>query len=165
MVTLLIFSIIFAALFRVLSAGRTTWYLGDVEVELSQEIRRALIPMEKELRQSGSSVVSGVPSDGNYYTSITFKIPEDIDGDGDVVTGTGGIEWSNAITYLRNSSNQIIRSTTSGATVLANHISSLQFKRTLGEADLIWIYITAQKTTTNNRTIQVTINSEVKMRN
>lgn len=163
MVTVLIFSLIFAAVFMLLTGGQASWYTGDVQIELTQEIRKALLTVDKELRQTASSVISDVPADGDYYISITFRIPKDIDDDGDVISAIGTMEWSDNINYSLNANNQIIRTYPLGISVLANNISVLRFRRP--EPDIIEIYITAQKTTILGRNLQTSIMSSLKLRN
>lgn len=165
LITVFIFSLIFMAMFGVLSVGVGSWHTDDVEAGLNQELRKTLMVMNKQLRQSRTSVVTGVPADDNYYTSITFKVPEDVDGDGDVIDSLGNIEWSGDINYSLNANNQIIRSTQSGSSILANNISSLQFRRPAGNPDIIEIYITAQKATSMGRNLGSSIASSVRMRN
>lgn len=165
LVVVLIFSFIFMALFMVLAGGQSAWYTGDVQIELNQEIRKAIFTMDRQLRQTRTSVISGVPADDNYYTTITFKVPQDLDGDGDVIDSLGNLEWSGDITYSLNANNQIIRSTLSGSSILANNISSLQFRRPYGNPEIVQIYITAQKTTVLGRNLQAGIMSSVKVRN
>lgn len=165
LVSILIFSFIFIAIFNILSSGQASWYTADVQIELQQEIRKALMVMNTQLRQSGSSVISGVPADDNYYTSITFKIPQDLDGDGDVIDSIGNIEWSNNITYSLDS-NRILRTVEGGATsILANQISNLRFLRPSGAPNIIEIGITAQKDNVFGRSLQLGVSSSVKMRN
>lgn len=148
-----------------LAAGQSSWYTGDVQIELNQEIRKALLTINKELRQSASSVISDVPPDDFYYTSITFRVPQDTDGDGDVISATGSMEWSDDINYSLNANNQIVRLTTSGSSILANNISNLQFRRLSGNPDIIEIYITAEKSTVPGRDLTAGITSSIKLRN
>lgn len=164
MVTILIFSLIFAAVFMLLTGGEASWYTGDVQIELNQEIRKALLTVNKELRQTASSVISDVPADGDYYTSITFRIPEDIDGDGDVISAIGTIEWSDNINYSLNANNQIIRSVSgTPQAVLANNISELTFTRP--NPRVVQIYIKARKSTLTGRNLEAEITSSLKLRN
>lgn len=165
MVTLLISSLMFTALFIVLSSGRNSWYIGDAQVRLNEEMRKPLLTINKELRQSRPSEITGVPADDNFYTSITFKVPEDTDNDGDVIDAAGNVEWSENITYALNANNQIVRSAPSGTSVLANNISSLQFRRPSGNPSAIQIYITANTTTVSGRNLQSNIMSSVNLRN
>lgn len=165
LITVAIFSLIFMAIFAVLTIGESSWYSGDISVELNQEIGRALLTMTRQLRQSRSTVISNVPADDTYYNSITFKVPQDIDGDGDVINSSGNMEWSQNISYSLNENKQIIRSTASGSSILANNIFSLQFKRFSGNDDVIQIYIIARKVTARRRSLESSIISSVKMRN
>lgn len=165
MVAVFIFSLIFAAIFMVLSSGEISWYIGDARVLLNQEIRKPLLTINKELRQSRASVISGVPADDNFYNTITFKLPEDTDGDGDVVDGLGNMEWSQDITYSLSANNQIIRTAASGSSVLASNISTLQFMRPAGNPDTVQINIAAQKKAVTGRNLQSGITTSIKMRN
>lgn len=165
MVTTFLVLLIFTALFMVLAGGRASWYTGEAQVGLNEEIRKPLLTINRELRQSRTSQISGVPADDNFYTQITFKLPEDTDGDGDVIDASGNIEWSGNINYALNADNQIIRSAPSGSSILANSIFNLQFMRPSGNPNTIQIYIGAQKTTVTGRTLQSNITSSVKLRN
>ena len=165
LITVAIFSLIFMAIFAVLTIGESSWYSGDISVELNQEIGRALLTMTRQLRQSRSTVISNVPANDTYYNSITFKVPQDIDGDGDVINSSGNMEWSQNFSYSLNENKQIIRSTESGTSILANNIFSLQFKRFSGNDDVIQIYIIARKVTVRRRSLESSIISSVKMRN
>lgn len=158
LVAVLIFSFISAAIFMVLSVGKASWYTGDAEIELNQEMRKALMIMNGQLRQSSSAVISGVPANDNYYTSITFKMPEGVDSD-------GSIDWSEDINYSLNANHQIISLNAGASSILANNITSLQFRRPSGNPDIIEIYIIAQKNTAGGRSLQDSITSSVKMRN
>lgn len=165
LVSVFIFSLLFAALFMVLYGGQASWYTADTQTEVNQKARRPVLTMVKELRQTRSSEIIDVPADGNNYNTITFKIPEDVDGDGDVIDALGRIEWSGNINYSLNADNQIIRTTPSGPLVLADNISSLQFMRPVGSSDVIQISVTAQKNTVWGRNLESTISSSFKMRN
>ncbi len=165
MVTVFISALIFAALFVVLSAGRSSWYTGDTQVRLNEEMRKPLLTMNRELRQTRASEISGVPADNNFYTTITFKLPEDVDSDGDVIDALGNMEWSGNINYSLNAANQIMRSTLSSSSILANSISNLQFRRPSGNPNIIQVYITAQQNTISGRNLQSNIMSSIKLRN
>lgn len=129
MITIFIFSLIIAAIFGIMTQSRLSFYIGNTKIEVQQEIRKAITVMNKELRQTTTSKIVGVPVDGNYYNTITFKIPQDRDGDGDVIDSFGNIEWSDEISYsLING--QIIRNATDGnPPILANNIIRLLFRR------------------------------------
>lgn len=165
LVATFIFSLIFMAVFMVLAGGRDSFFTGDAAIEIHQEIRKVLLTMDKELRQSRSSEITGVPADNNFYPSITFKVPEDLDGDGDVIDASGNIEWSNDITYALNANSQIIRMTSTGTSVTANSISNLQFMRASGNPDIVQVNISTQKTTSLGRTLNDTFTYLIKMRN
>lgn len=167
MIVLLIFSIILGAIFSTMTIGKLSWYSGDAQVEVQQETRKGLSRMSKELRQSRSSVIQGVPPDGEYHNTIIFKIPEDIDGDGDTIDNSGNIEWSNDITYSLGGLNnrQLLRTEEGESTVLANNIALLQFRRGSTTQELLEINLMAEKRTIQGHIIQSTLSSQVELRN
>jgi len=185
MVTMLIFSIIIATMFGVLSVGRQSWYTGSTQVDLQQETRKAMGRMVKELRKTGSDHVTI----DNGGARITFQVPVDWDSDGDVVDNNGDVEWGaeanldGSLQYYLNSSNRgLLRRVLDGYpngnqvgvdTTLANNIHSdspppnaLMF---IGSPALnpavINIEVTAQKDTARGRSMQSTLYSQVTLRN
>lgn len=179
MVTLFIFSILSLSLWTVLSTGRHTWHRGRTQIELQQEIRRAMDWMTKELRPSGS----GRALISSLGTTITFQVPVDWDNDGDIIDEAGGIEWGAdgnanwAIQYLI-SGRLLLRRTldaypngaqTGADRVLANSIRSdspppnaLMFSGNLPEIE---IEISAQKSALPGQLLQATLQSQVTLRN
>lgn len=164
LITTVIFSLIFIAAFSVMNQGLRFWHIAEVDIELQQDLRRGLMAMDRQLRQSRTSKIS-IPADDNYYTSVVFNIPQDIDGDGDAVDASGNIEWSGNIAYALNADNQIVRTTQAGSLVLANNITNLEFKRFSGNPEIVEIDITAQGTVVPGKTSSVSINSLVMVRN
>jgi len=163
MVTILIFSLIITPIFSVLTQGRISFYTGNTRLEVQQEIRKAIMWMNKELRQSSSSKILNVLPDGNYYNTITFEIPQDSDGDGDVIDSFGSIEWSDDISYsLING--QVIRNATDGKPpILANNINFLGFRRQTPE--ILEITLQAKKKALLGPEITANITTQVSLRN
>lgn len=167
MIVLAIFSIVGGAIFATLAIGRTSWQSGNVQVEVQQESRRGINRMVKELRQSGSATIVGVPADGEYHNSIAFQMPEDIDGDGDVVDANGNIEWGSQITYSMGGldGKQLLRSKGGQVEVLANNITNFQFRRQATTPSIIEITLQSQKTTIQGQLIGTTLSTQVRLRN
>lgn len=167
MVVIFIFLIISAAVYGILTIGRQSWYIGSTQVELQQEVRRGMDRMIRELRQSGQNTIVDVPADDSSYSTITFQIPEDTDGDGDVIDDGGNIEWGSQITYSLGGLNnqQLLRSSGGTSTVLANNVINLQFKRSSTTPNILEISLQAEKDTVRGRTIQLTLSSQVSLRN
>lgn len=164
MVVIAIFSVIGGAIMSFLLIGGASWHSGDAQVQASEEVRKGMSAMVRELRQTRTSTITGVPADGLYYNSIIFRIPSDIDGDGDVITSTGSVEWSNPIQYSLNNG-QLLRTISGTTTVLANNIMELQFRREEMVPDVLEISLRAQKTTLEGRVIQMNLKCKIKMRN
>ena len=180
MVSLAIFTVIMSAIFTVIYTGRLYWRVGSSQVDVQQQARQAITYMSKELRQTrtGTGKVGGVtvpilkyqgsafPADDAARTSIKFRIPQDTNGDGNVLDTYGSItEWSDEITYSL-SGTQLIRSTNTSTKVLANSISSLQFTRSSTSPSLIRIRVVAIKTIPGTgETVNVTLSNWVKVEN
>lgn len=161
LVATLIMSVIMAALFVSLSIGQSSWFIGDTAIELRDQTIRSIMNMDKELSETRPSKIN--LAIGAVSSTITFYVPQDNDGDGSVVDSIGNIEWSGAITYSLNGSNQIIRASGGVNTVVGTDIAILQFTRT--DNRLIQIDITAQKTALSKRQIQDTEQTVIKIRN
>jgi len=161
LVATLIMSIIMAALFIVLSMGQNSWFNGDIAIELRDQTLRSIMNMNKELSATRPSKIN--LSIGATSSTITFYVPQDNNGDGISVDSAGNIEWSGAITYSLNGSNQIIRSFGGANTVIGIDIVTLRFSRP--ENRLIQVDITAQKTAFSRRLIQDTEQAIIKIRN
>ncbi len=177
LVSAVIISLLILAAFAMLDVGRTSWFSGDVHTELRKEIIRSFMAMERELRETRP--VSGGPSArinlnyGETSNSISFQIPQDIDGDGRVLDALGEIEWSGNITYSRNGNNEIIRTAPDGTAsvlVATRNITGLEFSRYRAPPDdlpndLLIINITAQGSSVTGRLATETGQLIVRMRN
>ena len=169
MVVILIFLIISAAIFGVLSVGRQSWRTGSTQVELQQETRKAMDWMIKEIRQSGldygpkyAGQVIGLAADDNFHNTITFRKSEGWDNT------NAWIDWGNQVTYLLGGLNgeQLLRTSGGSTIILANKVVSLQFKRPSATPKVVEISLQAQKDAMpGGRTMQSTLNSQVTLRN
>jgi len=158
-----IFLILILAIFAVMNVGVGAWFTGDVSVQLRQEIIKAFTKMEKELKETRPAQVS--LTIGTSSSSLTFKIPQDNNGDGTILDSFGNIEWSGDITYALNGANEITRTASGVTSVLARNVVNLQFTRPTSPVNLLQIDITAQKVSAQGRTIQDTGQIMIKMRN
>jgi len=159
LVTSVVLAILIVALFLVLNIGQRSWIQGDVNIQLQQEIARGLTVIARELKKTAPEKVRIGAS------SITFNVPQDLNGDGSVVDTNGYIEWSADIIYSLNGSNQITRSFNGATSIIANNISALQFSFVQDEAAVIQVNITASKTSGAGRLVQDTGQTIIKVRN
>jgi prepilin-type N-terminal cleavage/methylation domain-containing protein len=159
LVTSVVLAILIVALFLVLNIGQRSWIQGDANIQLQQEIARALVVMAKELKETAPKKIR--ISSG----TITFNVPQDLNGDGSIIDADGYIEWSPDIIYSLNGSNQIIRSFNGASSIIANNISVLQFNFVLNEPSVIEVNITASKTSDSGKLVQDTGRTIVKARN
>ena len=74
MVTAMIFALIAGGVYTAGIAGERSWQANKVQVELQQDLRKAMEWMIKDLRITKSSAILDVPADDIWYSSITFKL-------------------------------------------------------------------------------------------
>lgn len=163
MVTLLIFSIIAAAMFLVLSSGRNTWFSATTYVEVQQELRKAKEWVTKELCQAKNSTLVMPDSTliGNMIHSdeVNFEIPLSVADGGDVT-------WQQIKYYLTGTGNkQLLQDVGGNIKVIANDIDLIDFAREQDKPQLIYITITASKQDIKGRTISSALNLKIKFRN
>lgn len=161
MVTMVLLAVILVPVFLVLNLGQQSWFRSDANIQLRQEIARAGMTMQRELKETRPSRIN--ISLGNSSNSIIFSVPQDTNNDGSILDAAGTIEWSPNITYSLNGSNQIIRTTGGNSAIVANHITILQFQRT--QDSIVRINITASKASDTGHLAQDTEQIVVKMRN
>ena len=158
-----IFLILTLAIFAVMDVGRGAWFTGDVSVQLRQEIIKAFMTMERELKETRPAQIS--LTIGASSPSLTFKIPQDNDNDGTILDSLANIEWSDNITYASNGANEITRTASGADSVLARNIINLQFTRPASPVNLLQIDVTARKVSVQGRTFEDTGQIMIKMRN
>ena len=88
MVTVLIFAILAGAINMVLLVGQSSWHANRVQIEILQELRKAMSLMEDELRETAQQKITAGPTvaDGSASTSITFYAATGASG--------GAITWN-----------------------------------------------------------------------
>ncbi|MFC1704183.1 type II secretion system protein J [Candidatus Omnitrophota bacterium] len=153
LVTVLILAMMGGIFLSVVVVGNSSWITNSIQVELQQEIRKAILWISDDLRQSGPTRVD-VEDDSVPHTSIQF----------DICTGgaAGVITWSaNPIDYHLDG-NQLIRD--DGAErVISHNIQTLQFWRDV--SDIVDVQLVAQKSVLGGRTVNVTSSFQVQLRN
>jgi len=163
LISVLIFSIIAIGLGSAVVAGKSALFVSDAPTQLRQNVLFGMMPMIRGLRQTAPGKIN--LSEGSSGESITFKVPQDLDADGDVVDDVGYIEWGGDITYARDGLNQLTRTSGGVTSVVAPNISNLQFSRPVADDAIIQIDITAQKTDNQGDVYQDAEQAIIKMRN
>ena len=160
-----IFIVLIFAVFQVMEAGRSSWFTGDVSVELRQQIIKTFTLMGKELMGTAPAQIS--LGSGNNSNSLNFKLPQR-DNNNHVVLGSNGkIVWAsaaNSITYALAGS-QITRTASGTTRVLANNVTSLQFSRPAAPLDILQINVMVSKRAVTGRQLQDSGEIQIKMRN
>lgn len=137
MIVLAVFIIVGESLAFILSSGEGAWFMSDARIVASQECRRAMSSVIREIRQSSPSVITNCPADGIWrLAQINFSIPADIDNDGDVVDISDAIEWS-PVTFVTTGQAQLERQDGNANTVLCNNVMRVYFRRQAATPDVV----------------------------
>ncbi len=164
LVAVSIFLILTLAVYTVVDVGTNSWFINSVSCGLRQEIIRAFMRMEREIKETNPGQVSLSVGDSN--STFTFKVPQDRDMDGTILDSEGDIEWSDDITYaLDSGAKRITRTALNATAILANDIVDLRFTRSIASSSRLQIDITARKTFATGREIQEAGQIIIKMRN
>lgn len=148
--------VIIGAIFYIFKAGREFVSTTSLKLGLLSEARGALRFMEREIIASRVSLLS-IPADDNFYNSLTFKVPQSIDED-------GNITWSSDITYSLNGNN-LVRTQQDNTHIIMTGVTDLKFRIRSTLPQVLEIYITASRTTTWTRTVTVSLDTKIRLRN
>lgn len=159
MIAIFIFLLIAAVMFTILATGRNAWQIGDAQILLQQELRKAMDGIVEELRQSGPTRIDIPAVVGEPYNEVTFQIPEDVT--------FGYVVWGEEIQYLLGGLNgrQLLRRSGGEERVLANDIISLEFSRQPTSPDIVDVALEVDKETIRGTRIDNNLNFQVKLRN
>ncbi|MDD5724641.1 MAG: prepilin-type N-terminal cleavage/methylation domain-containing protein [Candidatus Omnitrophica bacterium] len=163
LVAITVFLVIALALGYAVVAGKSALLASDIPTQLRQDLIFSVGAMTHDLRQTAPSKTS--IGAGTSASTITFRIPEDTDSDGDVVDAAGNIEWGDEITYAVDGQGRLIRSEGVSSAVVAPDISLLQFSRPAAEDAILQIDIAASKIDGQGKSYQDSEQAVVKMRN
>lgn len=151
-----------------LRMSRQSWQSTESYVTVSDELRRGVDAISREIAATRSNQLS-IPADGNWYAALTFKIPQDLNGDGTVLDAAGALEWSSSITYSMGGINgtQALRTQPAQANrVLANGVTALQFRRFAVTPAVVETRMTVQRgVSTGDFPHQATLSTKVRLRN
>ena len=188
LVVLGIFTLIIGVSFTLLSTGRLSVDVGEIQIQAAENARRAMQRISRELRLSDAGRVF-ISDNLNAATNlssgsvINFQIPlgsyaDELTLDDSLLTwgSAGPIQPDQSDAYLAYSIDagfQLVRTTYTnndgtGITdtrTIAQHITDITFGRTSLNSDLIDIEIVGQRQSTSGRTATQTLRSSVKLRN
>ena len=172
LVAIAVFIMIASAVVTGLLSTQRTWTSGVGQAVLTSELRRALDRMGRELAEGRSSQIQRPLANGAWDATITFRVPEDRNGDGSVLDANGAVaEWSDWITYVMGGRNACLRLVTPPAPApvstetLASHITNLQFRRQAATPDVVEIQVTVSSLLETGQRIDRTMGTRVKLRN
>ena len=159
-VTIAIFSMIFGACLQVLLAGTDSWQTSDVKVRLQQDLRKGMEKIKDDISQSGASVITNVPADGTTFHTITFKKATGI--------SSGSITWdANTVNYVKGGtgSTQLLRTYNGSSRVVANNISSVDFRRVSASSNIVQVTLNGQLNSVRGHTLTDSLSFNVQLRN
>lgn len=151
LVAIFIFSIIFAAITALLTTGNRLWQADSVLAELQGKARLGMDLVTKELY--GANIIS--PDIGLSASSISFQVPASVTA--------GEIAWSSTVQYSVNNGRLLRSQAGTDDKVITDNLSSILFNH--AESDLLKITLTLQKNTIFQKTLNVTLNAQVTLRN
>ena len=160
LVTIFIFSFVIASLYTTIIVGNSSWENNKVTIQMHQNLRLAMEKMKYDLQQASNSSISDVPADSTWYNWITFKIPSGIT--------SGSVTWDpNSIRYIKGGTDntQLLKVYNAVTTILANDISSVQFRRQNASSNILEVVLTSQKQVIQGQLLQNQLTFEVKLRN
>ncbi|HOD13057.1 MAG TPA: prepilin-type N-terminal cleavage/methylation domain-containing protein [Candidatus Omnitrophota bacterium] len=163
LIAISILTLLILAAFQVMVVGSSSWFTNNASVELRTDMIKAFAKMEREVKETRPSQIS--LGAGNTATALTFRIPQDIDGNNSILNSNGNIEWSDDITYALNTSQQIVRTASGTTTIVANNIVSLLFSRPVSPMNLLQIDVIAQRRSASGQQLQDIGQILIKMRN
>ena len=162
----------------VLLVGQSSWHANKAQIEMLQELRKAINVMEDELRETAQHKITVGPivADGTPHTSITFRKAIGIDGgstqwdeDNDAPPNPrftkfilGGTDFDQLLENVEVDDGDV---NTNTSRVIAQDISKLEFSRTLATANIIDVTLAALKETTDGRILTLEFSFSVQMRN
>ena len=144
----------------VLVIGSKSWQTNNADMEVKQELRKAIAWLKDDLIQGGFATVVGVPADGNPYTSITFNKAAGV--------SNGSVVWSaTPIQYIRGGtgSTQLLRIAGGQTKVIAQDIQTLNFRRQNSSPNVVEVTVQCQKSSAQSPGVSVSSVFKVNMRN
>ena len=166
MVVMFILSVLAGGIFMALSSGRQSWDISEARTALQLELRKALLRISDDLKQSSMNrtfidpgLTTNFPT-GVAYQAIYFKVPQGISN------ATGAIEWNSSSISYALVNNTVTRADGAGALNIASNIAGMNFTRIAN--DVFQIRLSGQKVKAvehGNATIDATLDSAVAVRN
>ena len=163
--------LVFASVIRM---GLKTWQAKENQMTVSFELRRGVHAMARELAQTRSDQLEvpglgAMPANGNFYNSVRFRVPQDVDGDGTAIDGSGVLEWSpNQVVYALGGADgrEIQRTQGAAVSALANGVTALQFRRLAATPSVVEMSVTVQQGATNGGFLnQASLSTRIRLRN
>ncbi|MFH0940582.1 MAG: prepilin-type N-terminal cleavage/methylation domain-containing protein [Candidatus Omnitrophota bacterium] len=166
MVVMFILAVLAGGIFMVMSSGRQSWDISEARTALQLELRKALLRISDDLKQSSMNrtfidpgLTTNFPT-GVVYPAIYFKVPQGISN------ATGAVVWNSSSVSYALVNNTVTRADGAGTLNIASNITGMNFTRIAN--DVFQIRLSGQKIKAvehGNATINATLDSAVAVRN
>jgi len=169
MIAVLIFCLMVAVIYALYLQGAFSFYSSDTSIEVTENARKAMDAMIKELVNS---------SDSQCIPATVFSVNDSLVFRTVNLDGTGDKTWSDQVTYYRGgvSNSQLIRSQSGSNKVLCsnletndadgNGIIGVRFdKATTATGSIITITLQTRKQSLKGNVLAATVVNKVKLRN
>lgn len=122
------------------------WKGAENVLEVSRELQRAVEAISRELAGARTDSLSVEP-DGRWDSQITFRVPQDRNGNGTPFNAAGQPEWSEPIRYALGGEGgrQLIRTQGGASRVLANGTTELRFRRRSADPQLVEMEVSVER--------------------
>lgn len=160
-VVLALLVLVFGMTAVLFSQGQVAWLNQSAKLTLQHEARQAVQLMARELRQTALGWVAI----GGGGRSIQFRLPTDLDGDGDVINAAGAVEWGAPITYAVEPSLQLVKRQGAARTVLANGVNTVDFRQDPIDPQRLIVRVVLERRTLVGHALQADSSTEIRLRN
>ncbi len=160
LVTVALLTLLSGGAVQLLIVGSDSYVVNKNKIELQQELRKSVDWIKEDLRQTGINGLVNMNTD-TTYTQITFRVAV-----GAVAGGT--TTWSNnTIQYMLGGTGGVQLRRISGATtqIIAQNITTLQFRRNSSAPNIIIVTITSSNNQGKGGTISLNYSAKINIRN
>lgn len=172
MIVSAIFVFLLGAILGFISFSNMSWQSGSSKMTVNQELRRGIEFMARDLSQAKASTISIPP--GGTSDNLTFQMAQDLNNDGVISFSNGVLEGLQPTDpYIRYSMvfnaplnfNQLIKTTNGSASILANYLTAVQFKRDLSSPNIIYLTLSGEKNSVAGHLLKGSFSGRLILRN
>jgi hypothetical protein len=159
LVTVFIFLSISGALYASFAVGQDSWMVNKAQITLNSELRKTAERVKQDLVQAGAASIVDVPADGEWYQSITFRVPLNV--------VDGGIVWDSEdiVFSLDENNNRLMRTREGVSQVVGQHLIFARFRRAVLTPDILEVSLGASNEELKGDSLESQLDIHIKLRN